>query len=69
MLIFEIIQEMIFVNTCVKYRDNWFLNEVCRAVTPFQGGLYETCDAHVRTCTRDDVCENVCEVSSQSVKK
>ena len=25
-------------------------------------GLHETCDAHVRTCTRDDVCEHVCEV-------
>ena len=47
-----------------------------RAVTPFQGeqppikgGLHVTCDAHVRTHTRDGVCEHVCEVSSQSVKK
>ena len=42
---------------------------------PFQGGkpplggLHVTCDAHVRTRTRDDVCERVCEVLSQSVKK
>ena len=28
-----------------------------------------TCDAHVRARTRDDVCEHVCEASSQSVKK
>ena len=29
---------MIFVNTCVKFRDNRLRNEVCRAVTKFQGG-------------------------------
>ena len=28
-----------------------------------------SCDAHVPTRTKDDVCENVCEVSWQSVKK
>ena len=27
-----------FVNVCVKFRDNRLRNEVCRAVTPFQGG-------------------------------
>ena len=69
MPIFKLIQEM-FVNTCVKFCDNRLRNEVCRAVTPFQGGrspllggLHVTCDAHVQTHTRDDVCEHVCEVS------
>ena len=76
MPIFELVQEMMFVNTCVKFRDNRLKNEVCTAVTPFQGGrspllggLHVTCDAHVRIRTRDDVCELVCEVSSQLVKK
>ena len=70
MPIFELIQEMMFVNTCVKFRDNRLRNEVCRAGTPLQGGrspllrgLYVTCDAHVRTRIRDDVCKDVCEVS------
>ena len=30
----ELIQEMMFVNTCVKFRDNQLQNKVCRAVTP-----------------------------------
>ena len=34
MPIFELVQEMMFVNTCVKFRDNHLRNEVCRAVTP-----------------------------------
>ena len=38
MPIFELVQEMIFVNTCVISFDNRFRNEVCRAVMPFQGG-------------------------------
>ena len=37
MPIFELVQEMMFVNTCVKFRDNRLRNEVCREVTPFQG--------------------------------
>ena len=75
MPIFKLVQEMTFVNMCMKFRDNQLRNEVCRAVTPFQagspllGGFQVTCDAHVRTRTRDDVCEHVCEASSQSVKK
>ena len=32
MSIFEFIQEMMFVNMCVKFRDNRLRNEVCRAV-------------------------------------
>ena len=67
MPIFKLVQEMMFVNTCVKFRDNWLRNEVCRAVMPFQGGrspllggLHVTCDAHVRTRARDDVCEREC---------
>ena len=70
MPIFELVQEMMFVNMWVKFCDNRLRNEVCRAVTPFQvgtspvlGGLHVTCDANVRTRTRDDVCEHVCEVS------
>ena len=60
---------------CAKFRDNRLWNEVSRAVMSFQGGspllggLHMTCDAHVRTRTRDHVCEHVCEVSSQSCKK
>ena len=38
--IFELVQEMMFVNMCVRFRDNWLRNEVCRPVTPFK---------HVRT--------------------
>ena len=38
MPIFELIQEMMFANNCVKFRENRLRNEVCRAVTPFQGG-------------------------------
>ena len=34
MPMFELVQEMMFVNTCVKFRDNRLRNEVCRAVTP-----------------------------------
>ena len=33
------------------------------------GGLHVTCDAHVRTRTRDDVCEHMCEVSCRSRNK
>ena len=69
MLIFELVQEVMFVNMCVKFRDNQSRNEVCKAATLFQGGrspllggLHVTCDAHFQTCTRDDVCEQVCEV-------
>ena len=79
MPISKLVQEMMFVNMCVKFRDNWLRNEVCRALTPFQGGsplwgggggLHMTCDAQVRTRARDDVCcERVCEVMSQLVKK
>ena len=74
--IFELVQEMMFVNTRVKFRDNQLRNEVCRVVTLFQvgrspllEGLHVTRDAHVRTHTRDDVCEQVGEDSWQSVKK
>ena len=72
MPIFKLVQEMMFVNTCVKFRDNRLRNEVCRAVTPIQGGggqkpllggLHVTCDAHFRTRPRDDVCEHVYEYS------
>ena len=30
----ELIQEMMFVNTFVKFHDNWVINKVCRAVMP-----------------------------------
>ena len=70
MPISELVQEMMFVNTCMKLCDNRLRNEVCRSVKPFQGsrspvlgGLHVTCDAHVPTRTRDDVSEHVCEVS------
>ena len=33
---FKLVQEMMFVNKWVKFRDNRLRNEVCRAVTPFQ---------------------------------
>ena len=63
-------QEMMFVNTCVKFHDNRLRNEVCRAVMPFQGGrspllggFHVSCDAHLQTRTREDVCEYHCEVS------
>ena len=76
MPIFELIKEIMFANMCVKFHGNRFRNEVCRAMTPFQGGqppirggLHVTCDAHVQTRTRDDVYEHVCEVLSQSVEK
>ena len=71
MPIFELVQEMMFVNMCVKFRDNRLRNEVCRAVTLFQGaapylggggGLHVIRDAHVRTRTRDGACGHVCEV-------
>ena len=38
MPIFELVQEMMFANTCVKFHDNRLRNEVCRAVTPFWVG-------------------------------
>ena len=63
MPIFKLVQEMMFVNMCVKFHDNRLRIEVCGAVTPFQGsspllgGLHMTRDAHVRTHTRDAVCE------------
>ena len=54
MPIFELVQEMMFVNMCVKFRDNQLRNEVSRVVMPFQGGrspllggLHVTSDAHV----------------------
>ena len=53
MPIFELVHEMMFVNICVKFRDNRLRNEVCRVVTKFQGGspllggLHVTRDAHV----------------------
>ena len=34
MPMFKLVQDMMFVNTCVKFRDNRLGNEVCRAVTP-----------------------------------
>ena len=30
MPIFKLVQGMMFVNECVKFRDNWLRNEVCR---------------------------------------
>ena len=57
MPIFELVQEMMLVNMCVKFRDNRLRNEVCRAVTQFQcgggggdrspllGGLHVTCES------------------------
>ena len=45
MPIFEFVQEMMFVNTCVKFRDNRLRNEVCRAVAPL---------GHVRTNVQAD---------------
>ena len=33
---FKLVQEMMFVNTCVKFRHNRLRNELCRAVMPFQ---------------------------------
>ena len=35
MPILEIIQGMMFVNTCVKFHDNRLRNEVCRVVMKF----------------------------------
>ena len=70
MPVFELVQQMMFVNTCVKFRDNQLRNEVCRAVTlsggqkPLLGGgggrVTVACDAYVGTHTRDDVGEHVC---------
>ena len=34
MPMFELVQEMMFVNTCVKFCHNQLRNELCRAVTP-----------------------------------
>ena len=34
MPMFELVKEMLFVNTCVKFRHNRLRNEVYRAVTP-----------------------------------
>ena len=45
MTMFEIVQEIMFVNVWVKFRDNWLRNEVCRAVTLFE---------HVRMYVRAD---------------
>ena len=62
MPILKLVQEIMSVNTCVKFHDNQLRNEVCRAMKKFQGaspllgGLHVTCDAHVRTRTRHDVC-------------
>ena len=36
MPIFKLEQEIMFVNTCVKFRNNRLRNEVYRAVTPFE---------------------------------
>ena len=44
MPILELVQEMMFVNTCVKFRDNGLRNEVCRAMT-----LFECEQTYVRT--------------------
>ena len=46
MPIFELVQEMIFVNTCAKFRDDWLRNEVCRAVTPL-GHVYVWADPYI----------------------
>ena len=46
MPMFELVQEMMFVNTCVKFRHNRLINEVCRAVTPL---------GHVQTNVRMNV--------------
>ena len=43
MPMFKLVQEMMFVNKCVKFRHNRLRNEVCRAVTPL---------GHVRTNVR-----------------
>ena len=32
----ELVQEMMCVNTCVKFHSNRLRNEGCRAVTPFE---------------------------------
>ena len=50
MPMFELIQEMMFVNMCVKFHNNPLRNEVCRAVTPL---------GHVRTNVRTNVCTYV----------
>ena len=36
MLIFELVQEMMFMNACVKFCDNRLRNEVCREMMPFE---------------------------------
>ena len=43
MPIFELVQEMMFVNTYENFRDNRLRNEVFRAVMPFE---------HIRTNVR-----------------
>ena len=42
----ELVQEMMFVNTCVKFRHNRSRNEVCRVVTPL---------GHIRTNVRMNI--------------
>ena len=48
---FELVQEMMFVNTCVKFRHNRLRNEVCRAVTPL-GHVQTNVHMNMRTNVR-----------------
>ena len=54
-------QEIMFVNKCVKFHDNWIRN---KKSVKFDVDLvfYHKKD-ETQTRTRDDVCEHVCEVS------
>ena len=57
----EIVQEMMFVNMCVRFCDNRIGNKksVKFDVDLVLGHRRSKCKHH----TRDDVCEQVCEVS------
>ena len=58
MPIFELVQEMMLVNTCVKFHHNRLRDEVCRAVTPLE---------HKRTYVRADPyipCEGIIIIPS-----
>ena len=53
----ELVQEMIFVNTCVKFCHNRLRNEVCRAVTPLgyvRTNVVRTVRTYARTYVRAD---------------
>ena len=51
----ELVQEMMFVNMCVKFRDNRIRNKKSVISVKFYVDLVFD--------RRDDVCEQVCEVS------